>query len=174
MKIYKIYKNTSRLNKEIYLTKNYLSKNKNNSTFNLKKILKDRELKFKPTLLNLVYYSGFVKSLKEAKHIILNNYIKLNNSFVNEPNIKIKSGDIIISTYKNTLLSYYERRWNIIKFNSRNKKSNNLIKLNKSLLTIDKKNYILNKNIIRTYKKFKYMISKKRIHRLSYNSIIWI
>lgn len=203
MKIYKTYKNTSKLNKEIYLTKSLLPRNKNNSTYNLKKILKDRKLIFKPTLINIVYYSGFVKSIKEAKHIILNNYIKINNNIVNKPNIKIKSGDIIISTYKNTLLSYYERKFNIIKLNPINKFSNEQIKINyilknykknninintitskrckeliknnnNILYTCKNKKLINNKLTEKTYKKFKYMIPNKRIHRISYNSIIWI
>lgn len=201
MKIYKTYKNTSKLNKEIYLTKSLLPRNKNNSTYNLKKILKDRKLIFKPTLINIVYYSGFVKSIKEAKHIILNNYIKINNNIVNKPNIKIKSGDIIISTYKNTLLSYYERKFNIIKLNPINKFSNEQIKINyilknykknninintitskrckeliknnnNILYTCKNKKLINNKLTEKTYKKFKYMIPNKRIHRISYNSII--
>ena len=53
----KINKNYSSVNKEIYLRKSKLTNSKNRSTFNTKKILKDRELSFKPILVDIVYYS---------------------------------------------------------------------------------------------------------------------
>lgn len=146
----KINKNYTSFNKEIYLSK--LINSKNRSTYNTKKILKDRELSFKPILVDIVYYSGFSKSIKEAKHMILTNNIKINGNIINKPNIKIKSGDIITSINSKCLLSYYQQRWNCIKINpildSRLKK--------------------------RMFKKFKYMIPNIHIHKLGYNTVLYI
>lgn len=146
----KINKNYTSFNKEIYLSK--LINSKNRSTYNTKKILKDRELSFKPILVDIVYYSGFSKSIKEAKHMILTNNIKINGNIINQPNIKIKSGDIITSINSKCLLSYYQQRWNCIKINpildSRLKK--------------------------RMFKKFKYMIPNIHIHKLGYNTVLYI
>lgn len=142
-KIYKIIKDSKLVTKEIYIKRSNLPKTRNNSTFNIKKILKDRELKFENTLTDIVFSSGFVNSVKEAKHIILNNHIELNNKVINEPNTKVKSGDIITCKYNKTLLNYYNRRWNCIKFNN-------------------------------GYIKYKYLIPNKRIHRLSFNSVLWL
>ena len=146
----KINKNYTSFNKEIYLSK--LINSKNRSTYNTKKLLKDRELSFKPILVDIVYYSGFSKSIKEAKHMILTNNIKINGNIINKPNIKIKSGDIITSINSKCLLSYYQQRWNCIKINpildSRLKK--------------------------RMFKKFKYMIPNIHIHKLGYNTVLYI
>lgn len=211
-KTYKIYKNSKELTKDIYINKSQLPKKRNNSTYNLKKVLKDRELKFEIKLLDVVFSSGFTKSIKEAKHIILNNYIMLNNKIINEPNTKIKSGDIITSTHEKTLLNYYIRRWSIINFNSSynpiiNKLErynyniskldiierkylednyNNIIKKSKRLEILlkgeHKNNKIIeikNKNLKSIifsgwYRHYKYLLEDKRIHRLSYNSILWL
>jgi ribosomal protein S4 len=84
-------------------------------------------------------------SLSEAKHIILNGDIELNNKVVLIPWIKLKSGDILRSRNSKTLLNYYNRRWSMLKFNVR-----------------------------RDYVKYKYLICDKKVHRLSYNSILWL
>jgi ribosomal protein S4 len=110
MKSYKIYKDSNLITKEIYVKRSQLGKKRNNSTFNVKKVLKDRELDVSGTLLNIVFSSGFANSLCEAKHIILNGDIELNNKVVLIPGIKLKSGDIVRSNYNKTLLNYYNRR----------------------------------------------------------------
>jgi ribosomal protein S4 len=110
MKSYKIYKDSSLITKEIYVKRSQLPKKRNNSTFNVKKVLKDRELDVSSRLLNIVFSSGFANSLCEAKHIILNGHIELNNKIVLIPDIKLKSGDIVTSNYSKTLLNYYNRR----------------------------------------------------------------
>jgi len=145
MKSYKIYKDSSLLTKEIYVKRSQLGKKRNNSTFNVKKVLKDRELDVSGTLLNIVFSSGFANSLCEGKHIILNGHIELNNKVVLIPGIKLKSGDIVTSNYNKTLLNYYNRRWSMLKFNIR-----------------------------RDYIKYKYLLSDKKVHRLSFNSILWL
>jgi len=145
MKSYKIYKDSSLVTKEIYVKRSQLPKKRNNSTFNVKKVLKDRELDVSGTLLNIVFSSGFVNSLCEAKHIILNGDIELNNKVVLIPGIKLKSGDIVRSNSSKTLLNYYTRRWSILKFTVR-----------------------------RDYIKYKYLICDKKVHRLSFNSILWL
>lgn len=144
-KTYKIYNNNKKITKEIYINKSQIPKKRNNSTYNLKKLLKDRELKFKPRLCDVVFSSGFVTSIEESKHIILNNNILLNNKVFNKPNKILKSGDIITCIYNKVLLNYYKRRWDILDFNKDN-----------------------------TYIKYKYLISNKKIIRLSYNSILWL
>lgn len=150
MKIYKVYKDRSNINKNIYLTKGKLGRVKNRSTFNIKKILKDRELKYKPILCDIVYYSGFSNNIKEAKHNILTSNIKVNNIIINEPNYKLKSGDIVSCINNKVLLEYYNNRWNTIKIN----------------------NIMKGKDI--TYKKYKFMYNTKNIHRISYNSILFM
>lgn len=145
MKSYKIYKDSSLVTKEIYVKRSQLAKKRNNSTFNVKKVLKDRELDVSGTLLNIVFSSGFANSLCEAKHIILNGHIELNNKVVLIGSIKLKSGDIVRSNYNKTLLNYYNRRWNMLKFTVR-----------------------------RDYIKYKYLLPDKKVHRLSFNSILWL
>ena len=145
MKSYKIYKDSNLITKEIYVKRSQLGKKRNNSTFNVKKVLKDRELDVSGSLLNIVFSSGFANSLCEGKHIILNGHIELNNKVVLIPGIKLKSGDIVRSNYSKTLLNYYIRRWSMLKFTVR-----------------------------RDYIKYKYLISDKKVHRLSFNSILWL
>lgn len=145
MKSYKIYKESSLITKEIYVKRSQLPKKRNNSTFNVKKVLKDRELDVSNSVLNIVFSSGLSNSLSEAKHIILNGDIELNNKVVLIPWIKLKSGDILRSRNSKTLLNYYNRRWSMLKFNVR-----------------------------RDYVKYKYLICDKKVHRLSYNSILWL
>jgi len=145
MKSYKIYKDSSVLTKEIYVKRSQVVKKRKNSTFNVKKVLKDRELDVSGTLVNIVFSSGLSNSLREAKDIILRGNIELNNKVVLIPGIKLKSGDIVTSKYSKTLLNYYNRRWNVLKF-----------------------------NVGRDYIKYKYLISDKKVHRLSFNSILWL
>lgn len=145
MKSYKIYKDSSLLTKEIYVKRSQLPKKRTNSTFNVKKVLKDRELDVSNSVINIVFSSGLANSLTEAKHIILNGDIELNNKVVIIPYIKLKSGDILRSRNSKTLLNYYNRRWSMLKFTIR-----------------------------RDYIKYKYLLCDKKVHRLSYNIILWL
>lgn len=144
-KIYKIYKNSDIITEEIYIRRSELRKRGNNSTFNVKKVLKVRELDLSNSLVNVVFSCGFANSLKEAKHIILDGNMLLNSKIVSIVDVKLKSGDIVTSTSSKTLLNYYNRRWRILKFNVRE-----------------------------DYIKYKYLISDKRVHRISFNSILWL
>lgn len=216
MKTFKIYKNNTHINSSIYFNKSNLPKNKNKSTYNLKKVLKDRTLTFKTILIDICFSSGFGNNINETKHLILNKCIKLNNNIVTQPNIKIKSGDIITCIDKRCLLNYYKQKWSVIKLNSgrpsdnklkiiedlekidfklknnictdvysdillkgRYKKlidyserdRNNILNLSKKPLSMSRGKKLVNK---KTYKKYKYLISNNRIHRLSYNTILWL
>lgn len=153
MKIYKIYKDSSYINKLIYLRRRKFPRNK--TTFNKKKILKDRQLVKNNILMDIVYYSGFTTNIKHAKHIILEGNILVNNNKLLQPNYKLKSGDIITCIDKKILLSYYLRRWNIIKLRKNRVKR-------------------WNKSNIRRFKQYKYLIGLNNVYKLSYNTVLFI
>lgn len=132
----------------------------------------------------------------------------LNNKIINQPNTKIKSGDIITSIHEKVLLNYYIRRWSIINFNSTyNLIINKLERYNYNMSKLDiierkylEDNYIKSKRLEKllkgeyvkgkilkienkklknrifsgSYRCYKYLIEDKKIHRLSYNSILWL
>lgn len=233
MSIFKVYKDRSFVNKKIYLSKSKLPRTKNQSTFNTRKVLKDRELRFKPLLADIVYSSGFSRSFKDAKHMVLNNTIQVNDVTVTSPNLKIKSGDIIRCIDSRTLLSYYMQRWNCIEFTDYDKRGLGKVDRDMYLLLTGLKKTLFNPNAefiskylqnpeeldlsgircasyrewilicgkmkLKKYlseqgepvkkgkvmkggnsdgrvevKKYKFMLGNSRIHRLCYNSIVWV
>lgn len=145
-KIYRVKQDWSSFNKDLYKYIRQIGRKR--STFSRKKALKDRELKFKPILSNVLYSGGLCNSLEESKHLILNGKILVNNIVVKNSGLIVKSGDIIKNESNKSLIWYYCQKWNSIELKESNEIWIRLKKLKKEKILISKLKRYNYKNLI--------------------------